>query len=85
MNRFEILSDVAPSEIHIDDRISAFKMLSGKILDLGRGQMGSNGLGRFVLAERVYRKMQSRFFPFKKGIELTVERSTLNAYIFYDI
>ena len=30
MNRLEIPSDVVPSENHIGDRISAFKMLSGK-------------------------------------------------------
>ena len=32
MNRSEIPSDVAPSEIHIGDQISDYKMLSGKIL-----------------------------------------------------
>ena len=32
MNRSEIPSDVVPSEIHIGDQISDYKMLSGKIL-----------------------------------------------------
>ena len=90
MNRSEIPSDVAPSEIHIGDQISDYKMLSGKILN----QVEFKGLSQYASlwgfqarrnCDKLYDIMHHRFSWLKKGMKMTVERTTLNAYILYDI